>query len=84
MFDAGVTALLRAVLEETCRNVPLHESAARTHVASSILEAARRGETSAASLKEAGQKALRNAPSFSDDIDATHQQSERRLEAGRQ
>jgi hypothetical protein len=64
MFDAATTALLRAVLDEVCENVARHETGARTHVASKILEAATRGETSRDSLKQAGREALSDAPTM--------------------
>jgi hypothetical protein len=54
MFDAETTALLRAVLTEVCENVSKYENGARAHVASKILEAATRGETSAEDLKRIG------------------------------
>lgn len=46
MLDTATTALLRAVLEEVCEGVSRHETGARTHLASKILEAATKGETS--------------------------------------
>lgn len=58
MFDTETTALLRAVLEEVCENIPVSETGARTHVASKILEAAARGQLSANALRAAGCKAL--------------------------
>jgi hypothetical protein len=64
MFDAETTALLRAVLDEVCEGVSRREIGARTHVASKILEAATRGETSVDSLKQVGQRALRDAPTM--------------------
>lgn len=36
MFSAETTALLRAVLEEVCENIPVSEVGARTHVASKL------------------------------------------------
>jgi hypothetical protein len=62
MFDAETTALLRAVLEDVCESVSCYETAARTHVASMILEAARKGETSVDGLKQIGRSALRGTP----------------------
>jgi hypothetical protein len=62
MFDAETTALLRAVLDEVCESVSRYETAARTHVASMILEAARKGDTSVDGLKQIGRSALREAP----------------------
>ncbi|WP_201723764.1 hypothetical protein [Bradyrhizobium neotropicale] len=63
MFDAEMTALLRAVLEEVCENIPVNEIGARTRVASKILEAAAQGQLSIDALKAAGHKAL-NSPSM--------------------
>jgi hypothetical protein len=62
MFDAETTALLRAVLDEVCESVSRYETSARTHVASMILEAATKGETSVDGLKQIGRSALRQAP----------------------
>jgi hypothetical protein len=62
MFNAETTALLRAVLDEVCESVSRYETAARTHVASTILEAASKGETSVDGLKQIGVNALREAP----------------------
>lgn len=45
-------ALLRAVLNEVGRELPADETGTRTHVASRILEAASRGETSIEVLKQ--------------------------------
>lgn len=58
MLDTATTALLRAVLEEVCEGVSRHETGARTHVASKILEAATKGETSPDSLRQVGHEAL--------------------------
>jgi hypothetical protein len=63
MLDAETTALLRAVLDEVCKNIPPHETGIRTHVASKILEAATRGETLVDDLKRIGEMALSRAPS---------------------
>ncbi|MET4256335.1 hypothetical protein ABIC09_001266 [Bradyrhizobium sp. S3.12.5] len=62
MYDAETTALLRAVLDDVCENVSRYETTARTHVASTILEAATRGETSMDGLKQVGRNALRHVP----------------------
>ncbi|WP_426424894.1 hypothetical protein [Bradyrhizobium genosp. A] len=58
MFSAETTALLRAVFEEVCKNIPVNETGARTHVASKLLEAAAQGQFSKDALKAAGRKAL--------------------------
>ena len=64
MFDAATTALLRAVLEEVCEDVSRHETGARTHVASKILQAATNGDTTPDRLKEVGSEALSGAPTM--------------------
>ena len=64
MFDAATTALLRAVLEEVCEDVSRHETGARTHVASKILQAATNGDTTPDRLKEVGREALSGAPTM--------------------
>jgi hypothetical protein len=46
------------VLKEVCENVSKYETGARAHVASRLLEAATRRETSAEDLKRIGQSAL--------------------------
>jgi hypothetical protein len=61
MFDAETIARLRAVLDEVCADISCLETGARTHVASKILEAATRGETSADRLKQVGRQALGEA-----------------------
>lgn len=65
MFDAATTALLRAVFDEVCEDVPRLQIGARTLVASKILEAAAKGETTPESLKQVGREALRDAPTMS-------------------
>ncbi len=65
MFDAETTALLRAVLDEVCKNTSRYETAARAHVASKILEAASHGKTSADDLTRIGRSALGTAPTMS-------------------
>lgn len=64
MFDSATTALLRAVLDEVCEKVPRTETGARTHVASKILQAATRGDTSTDRLKQIGRHALPQAPTM--------------------
>ncbi|MFB6451179.1 hypothetical protein [Bradyrhizobium tunisiense] len=61
MFDPATTALLRAVLDEVCEDVSRYETGARTHVASRILEAAMKGDTSRDRLKQVGREALHDA-----------------------
>ncbi|MET4519500.1 hypothetical protein [Bradyrhizobium sp. I1.7.5] len=64
MFDPATTALLRAVLDEVCENVSCHETGARTHIASKILEAATDGDTTPDRLKEVGREALSGVPTM--------------------
>lgn len=64
MFDPATTALLRAVLDEVCGDVSRYETGARTHVASRILEAATKGDTSRDRLKQVGREALHDAPTM--------------------
>jgi hypothetical protein len=61
MFDAHTTAMLRAVLNDVCRKVSVHDTGTRTHVAVKILEAAKQGETLVDGLKRVGWNALREA-----------------------
>lgn len=63
MFSAETTALLRAVLEEVCENIPVNETGARTRVASKILEVAAQGQLSTDALRTAARKAL-NSPTM--------------------
>jgi hypothetical protein len=63
MFDAETTAILRSIHEEICENVAQSETAIRTRVAATILEAAK-GEWSIEDLKEAGRRALVTAPTM--------------------
>ena len=64
MFDAEVTALLRAVLDEVCAGVSKYEIGTRAHVASILLENAAKGELSPDVLREVGQRALRSSPTM--------------------
>ena len=64
MFDSETTALLRAVLDEVCIEVSRYENGTRAHVASKLLEAARRGEQTVDELKERGREALKTAPTM--------------------
>lgn len=58
MLDTETTALLRAVFEEVCENIPVNETGARTRVASKIQETAALGQASTEVLRAAGRKAL--------------------------
>ncbi|UWU83175.1 hypothetical protein N2605_27020 [Bradyrhizobium yuanmingense] len=59
-----MNALLCAVLEKVCEHISNHDVGARAHVASKMLEAAARGETSRERLKEIGREALTDAPTM--------------------
>lgn len=63
-FGPATTALLRAVLDEVCEDVSRYETGARTHVASRILEAATKSDTSRDRLKQVGREALHDAPTM--------------------
>ena len=65
MFDPATTALLRAVLDEVCEKVSQTETGARIHLASKILEAATRGDTSPDHIKQIARQALPQAPAMS-------------------
>ncbi len=64
MFDSETTALLRAVLDELCGDLPQFETSARTCVASKILETAMKDGWSLDDLKEAGSKTLHGTPTM--------------------
>ncbi|WP_024520599.1 hypothetical protein [Bradyrhizobium sp. Tv2a-2] len=64
MFDPEMIALLRAILNEVCEDLPQYETGVRAHVASKILEAATRGESSIENLKRIGKAALATAPTM--------------------
>ncbi|MCP3398969.1 MULTISPECIES: hypothetical protein [unclassified Bradyrhizobium] len=56
--------ILRAVLDEVCESVSRDQTCTRTHVASKILEAATRGDTSPDDLRQVGRQALSDAPTM--------------------
>lgn len=64
MFDAVVTALLRAVLDEPCVDEPTHEAGKKALVASKALESATKGQLEADNLRAAGRQARLPAPSM--------------------
>lgn len=64
MLDADKAALLRAVLDEVCADIPPSETATRQRAASRILEAARSGHWSVEDLKQAGRAALASVPTM--------------------
>ncbi|VIO70130.1 hypothetical protein CI1B_29670 [Bradyrhizobium ivorense] len=64
MLNSETAARLRRILDEVCKDLSRHETGIRAHVASKILEAAYRGETSVEVLRQVGQTALSSAPSM--------------------
>ncbi|MCP3459526.1 MULTISPECIES: hypothetical protein [unclassified Bradyrhizobium] len=64
MSDTETTALLRAVLDEVCTDIPTSETAARERVAATVLEMIRMGCCSADDLRRAGRDALNRAPTM--------------------
>jgi hypothetical protein len=62
MFDAETGALSGPAPDEVCESVSRYETSAHTQLASMILEAASKGETSVDGLKQIGRSALRGAP----------------------
>lgn len=64
MFDTATTALPRAVLGEVCGTASHSETGTPAHVASKLLEAATRGETTPDTPRLVGRKALSEAPTM--------------------
>ncbi|MCK1526443.1 hypothetical protein IVB15_01385 [Bradyrhizobium sp. 182] len=64
MFEPATTALLRAVLDEVCKDVSRFESGARAHEASKILEGATKCDTSPDRLTQIGREVLHDAPTM--------------------
>jgi hypothetical protein len=58
MHDRQKVAVLRAVLDEVCRNTPVTATSVRAHVASKLLDVARQGDCSVDVLKETARRAL--------------------------
>jgi hypothetical protein len=63
-LDSQIIFALRTVLEDVCGHLPLGSTTARTLVASKILECAHGGQQTYDELKEAGQVALKAAPTM--------------------
>jgi hypothetical protein len=61
MLDAETRALLRAIHEETCANLPNDETRIKSHVALRILQAASQGPASVDDLRRIGRAALLEA-----------------------
>jgi hypothetical protein len=64
MFDAVVTALLRAVVDDKCVDVPTYEVQENVLVASEALETAPKGELHVDNLRAAKRQVLLPPPSM--------------------
>jgi len=64
MPDAQTAALLRAILDELCCDIPPFDASTRTNVASQLLATMRQGKSSIEDLKRAGTAALRRSPTM--------------------
>jgi len=62
--DAELTALLCAVLDEVCADVPASDAATRVRVAAKLREASRSERRSIDDLKQIGRDALTSAPTM--------------------
>lgn len=62
MLDGETAAVLRAVLNEVCGDVPQSDTTRRTSVASGLLQALREGRSSIEELRSAGRAALQTIP----------------------
>lgn len=56
--DAETLAMMRQVLDDVCRDVPVGQNNVRTHVATALLDCANRGERSLDALKHTAIAAL--------------------------
>lgn len=64
MPDAEITALLQAVLDEVCADIPAWDTTTRERVAMRLRATARQDRYSLEDLKRAGQDALIRAPTM--------------------
>jgi hypothetical protein len=64
MPDAQTAALLRAILDELCCDIPRFDASTRTNVASQLLASVQQGSSSIEDLKRAGKVALRRPPTM--------------------
>lgn len=64
MFNAVVTVMLRALLDEPCVDMPTHEARKKALVAPEALESNPKGDLDADNLRGAGRQALLPAPSM--------------------
>lgn len=64
MPDAQIAALLRAVLDDVCAELPPWDTATRERVAAKLRDLVRSGHASIDDLKRAGRDALTRAPTM--------------------
>jgi len=64
MPDAEMTALLQAVLDEVCADIPPWDTRTRERVAARLRDLVRSGCCSVEKLKRAGREALTRAPTM--------------------
>lgn len=64
MPDAEMTALLQAVFDEVCAEIPLSDMTTRERVSAKLNDLARSGPCSVEDLKRAGRDALTHAPTM--------------------
>lgn len=64
MPDAEIAALLRAVLDDVCAEIPPWDTTTRERVAVKLRELVRSGDASFDDLKRAGRDALTRAPTM--------------------
>jgi hypothetical protein len=64
MPHAEMAALLRAVLDEVCAEIPPWDSTTRERVAAKLSDVVRSGSCSVDDLKRAGREALTRAPTM--------------------
>jgi hypothetical protein len=57
-FDPETLAVMRSVLDDTCRDIPVNQNQVRTYVATAILDCAKIGERSIDALRYAASVAL--------------------------
>jgi len=64
MPDAEMTALLQAVLDEVCADIPPWDTTTRERIAARLRDVVRSGRSSVDELKQAGCVALIRAPTM--------------------
>jgi hypothetical protein len=64
MTNPETVSVLRAILDDVCKDVAPSETSARAYGASKLLESVAQARPSAEELKESGRHALRRAPTM--------------------